>query len=68
VFTCKYGLYKLHFEIIFYEVFIVNILAEVVVSPVLSGVSPLLGDQLSPNGVWVWGLVAQGQLQAQVHC
>ena len=33
------------------------------VSPVLSGVSALLGDQLSPGGIWVQRSVAQGQLQ-----
>ena len=34
-----------------------------VVSPVFTGVSVLLGDQLSLSGVWVWRAVAQGQLQ-----
>jgi hypothetical protein len=37
--------------------------ANVVFLPVLSGVSALLGDQLSPGQIWVWRTVAQGQLQ-----
>jgi hypothetical protein len=36
--------------------------ADVVVSPMLSGVSELLGDQLSFSRLWVWQAVAQGQL------
>jgi hypothetical protein len=40
-----------------------GIWAEMVVLTVLSGVSALLGDQLSPCGIWVWRAVAQGQLQ-----
>ena len=28
-----------------------------VVLPVLTGVSAVLGDQLSPNGIWVWRTV-----------
>jgi hypothetical protein len=28
----------------------------------LSGVSALLGDQLSPSGIWVWRAMAQSQL------
>ena len=38
--------------------------AEVVVFPVLTGVSALLEDQLSPGGIWVWSAMAQDQLQA----
>jgi hypothetical protein len=34
-----------------------------VVLPMLTGVSALLGDQLSPGGILVWRAVAQGQLQ-----
>jgi hypothetical protein len=34
----------------------------VVVLPVLTGKSALLGDQLSPGGIWVWRAVAQDQL------
>ena len=44
-----------------------GIWAEVVVLPVLSGVSALLEDQLSPRGIWVWKAVAQGQLQVQME-
>ena len=35
---------------------------EVVIIPMLSGVSALLGDQLSPGMIWVWRAIAQGQL------
>ena len=38
--------------------------AEVVVLPVLTGVSALLGDQLSPSNIYVWSTMAQDQLQA----
>jgi hypothetical protein len=45
---------------------------EVVVLPVFTGVSALLGDQLSPSGIWVWNTVAQDQFWAQMethmHC
>jgi hypothetical protein len=34
--------------------------AEMLVSPVLSGVSALIGDQLSLGRTWVWRAVAQG--------
>jgi len=34
-----------------------------VVLHVLSGVSALLGEQLSPSGFWVQRAVAQGQLE-----
>jgi hypothetical protein len=44
-----------------------GILAEVVVLPVLTGVSILLGDQLSPSGIWVWRAVAQDQLWVLWH-
>ena len=37
--------------------------AEVVVLPVLTGVSALLGDQLSPEGIGVRHTVSQDQLQ-----
>jgi len=36
--------------------------AEVLVSPVLSGVLELLGNQLFSGTVWVWRAVGQGQL------
>jgi hypothetical protein len=39
----------------------------VVVLPVLTGVSALLGDQLSPGGIWVRSAVAQDQLPAQME-
>jgi hypothetical protein len=39
----------------------------VVVLPVLTGESALLGDQLSPGSVWVWSVVTQDQLQAQME-
>ena len=32
--------------------------------PVLTDVSALLGDQLSPDGIWVLSAVAQNQLWA----
>jgi hypothetical protein len=41
--------------------------AEVEVSPLLSGMSALLGYQLSSGGIWVWRAVEQGQLQVQVE-
>ena len=37
------------------------------VSPVLSGVSTLLGDQLSPSGIRVWRTVTQSQFQVQME-
>jgi hypothetical protein len=39
-----------------------GIWAEVVFLPVLTGVSALWGDQLTPS-IWVWRAVAQGQFQ-----
>ena len=39
-----------------------GILAEVVVSPVLTGVSALLGEQIYSGSIWVWSIVAQDQL------
>ena len=36
------------------------------VSPVLSGTSALLGDKLSPGGIWVRRAGAQGLLQGQM--
>jgi hypothetical protein len=39
----------------------------VVVSPVLSGVLTLLGNQLSSGRIWVQRTVAQGQLQVQME-
>jgi hypothetical protein len=36
----------------------------VVILPVLTGLSALLGDQLSPGGIWA---VAQDQLWAQME-
>ena len=33
----------------------------------LTGVSALLGDQLSPGGIWVRSAVAQDQLPAQME-
>ena len=36
-----------------------------VVLPVLTGLSALLGDLFSPSGICVWKAVAQDQLQAQ---
>ena len=44
-----------------------EISAEVVVLPVLTGVSALLGDQLFPCGNCVWRAVSQGQLQVQME-
>ena len=38
-----------------------------VVLPVLTGVSALLGDLLCPGGIWVWRAVEQGLLQAQME-
>lgn len=35
-----------------------GICAEVVVLPVLTSVLALLGDLLSPGGIWVWSAVA----------
>ena len=32
----------------------------------LSGVSALLGEQLSPRGIWVWRVVAQGHLMSGI--
>lgn len=37
-----------------------------VVLPVLTGMSAVLGDQLFPGGIWVWSTVAQNQLWALV--
>ena len=37
------------------------------VLPVLTGVSTLLGSQLSPSGILVWSAVAQDQLWAQTE-
>jgi hypothetical protein len=37
------------------------------VLPVLTGVLVLLGDQLSPGGIWLWSAVAQCQLLAQMQ-
>ena len=34
---------------------------------VLTGMSIVLGDQLSPGSIWVWRAVAQGQFQAQTE-
>ena len=34
---------------------------------VLTGLSALLGDQLSPGGIWVWRAVAQGQFWVQLE-
>lgn len=34
---------------------------------VLTGLSTLLGVQLSPHGVWVWSVVAQDQLWVLWH-
>ena len=36
--------------------------AEVLVVPVLTVMSTLLGAQISPGGIWVWKNVAQDQL------
>jgi hypothetical protein len=36
-----------------------GIWAEVMVLPLLTGVSTLLADQVSPNSIWVWSAVAQ---------
>jgi hypothetical protein len=44
-----------------------GILSEVLVFPVLAGVSALLGDQLSTNSIWVWSSVAQDLLQVQME-
>ena len=38
---------------------------EVVVLPVLTSVTALLGDQLSSSSIWVWSAVAQDQTWAQ---
>jgi hypothetical protein len=40
---------------------------EVVISTVVTGLSVLLGDQLSPSDVWVWSTVTQDQLRALWH-
>ena len=37
------------------------------VLPVLTDESTLLGEQLSPEGIWIWSAVAQDQLQAQME-
>ena len=34
---------------------------------VLTGESALLGDQLTPGGIWVWITMAQDQLHAQME-
>jgi hypothetical protein len=44
-----------------------GILAEVMVLPVLASKSALPGDQLSPDGIWVWNAVAQDQLWVQME-
>jgi hypothetical protein len=44
-----------------------DIWAEVVVSHVLSDVSALLEDQHSPVPIWLWRVVALGQLRAQME-
>jgi hypothetical protein len=41
--------------------------AEVVVLPVLTGMSTFMRDQLSPGHTWVWSTVAQDQLQVQME-
>lgn len=38
-----------------------------VVLPVLTGVSALLGDQLSPGSICVWRAVPQGQLRCFIQ-
>jgi hypothetical protein len=45
-----------------------GIWAEVVVIPVLTGVSALLGDQLFPKGIWVWSPVAPAQRKLEAQC
>jgi hypothetical protein len=44
-----------------------GIWAEFIVLPVLTGVSAVLGDQLSPGVIWVRSSVAQDQLWAQTQ-
>jgi hypothetical protein len=39
----------------------------VVVLPVLTDLSALLGDQLSPSGILVWSAVTQDQLLVQME-
>jgi hypothetical protein len=34
---------------------------------VLTDVSTLLGDQLSPGGIWIWSTVSQNHLQVQTE-
>ena len=41
--------------------------AYMVVLSMLTGLSEFWGDQLSPDGIWVWRAVAQDQLQALVQ-
>ena len=43
-----------------------GIWAEVVILPVLIGVSAFLGDLLSPDDIWIWSAVAQNQLWANI--
>ena len=31
--------------------------------PAIFGVAALLGDQLSPGGIWVWGVVGQSNME-----
>ena len=40
---------------------------EIVVLPLLTGLSTLLGDQLSSDSIWVWSAMAQDQLWAQTE-
>jgi hypothetical protein len=44
-----------------------GIWAEVVVLQVFTGVPALLGDKLSPRGIWVWSTVTQDQLRVQTE-
>ena len=37
--------------------------AEVVVLPVIIGVSSLLGDQLSPGDIWTWTAMVQSLME-----
>jgi hypothetical protein len=39
----------------------------VVILPVFVGMSAVLGDQLSPGGIWAWRAVVQDQLWVQTE-
>jgi hypothetical protein len=46
---------------------LLGIRGEVLVFPVFTGVSALLGDQFFPGGISVWRAVAQDQLPVQME-